>query len=147
MKQELGIGAAARATGLSVKAIRFYESSGFVPAPQRTGSGYRHYTDADLRRLRLLRQMRVLGMPLAEIRPLLEKVMSAECAEFATELTEVFEQQRIQITRRISELETLRGDLDELMRHIEHCECEPGHTVADCDYCPVIDDEGGEYSG
>ncbi len=145
MNKEMNIGAAARATGLSVKAIRFYENSGFVPAPARTDSGYRQYSDPDLRRLRFVRrQMRVLGMPLAQIRSLLRRVMSADCSAFAAELGEVFEEQRTQIDRRISELKALRKDIDELSRHVDHCECEPGLAVTDCEYCPILDEEGGD---
>ena len=35
------IGELAKATGLSTKTIRFYESEGLIPDPPRTGSGYR----------------------------------------------------------------------------------------------------------
>jgi DNA-binding transcriptional MerR regulator len=51
----LKIGEVAKETGVSVKAIRFYEKIGLIPAPDRLfSSGYRLYTDRDVRRLRLI---------------------------------------------------------------------------------------------
>ena len=147
MKKELSIGAVSRLTGLSVKTIRFYEDGGFIPSARRTEAGYRHFSDADIRRLRLLRQLRLLGMPLAEIKPIVAQALSADCATFSGELVEIFAQQRSEIDKRIAELEGLRKDLDDLSRHIEHCECEPGQAVLDCDYCPILDEEGGDLIG
>ena len=45
------IGTVAKETRLSVKAIRFYEKIGLIPAPEKAlSSGYRLYTETDLRR-------------------------------------------------------------------------------------------------
>ena len=52
-----------------------------------------------------------------------------------------------EIDRRIRELESLRASLDDLSRYIEHCECEPGQAVLDCNYCPILDEEGGDLNG
>jgi len=142
MAKELSIGAASRATGLTVKSIRFYEEAGLIPSPKRSNSGYRHFSAEDVRRLRLLRQMRRLDLPLAEIKPVVAKALSADCATFAGELVALFDRQRGEIDRRIRELESLRTSLDDLSRHIEHCECEPGQAVLDCNYCPILDEEG-----
>jgi DNA-binding transcriptional MerR regulator len=144
MTKEMRIGDAARLSGLSVKAIRFYEESGFVPAPLRAESGYRRFSDQDVRRLRFIRRMRQLDVPLNEIRPLVESGMTTDCGAFAGQLEEALSHQRAEISRRIKELEALRRDLDELAEHIAHCECAPGQKVSDCDYCAVLDEGGGE---
>jgi DNA-binding transcriptional MerR regulator len=144
MTKEMRIGAAARLSGLSVKAIRFYEESGFVPAPLRSESGYRRFSAQDVRRLRFIRRMRQLDVPLSEVRPLVESGLTSDCGEFASELRNAFARQREEITRRIEELEALRRDLDDLAEHVAHCECEPGQKVVDCDYCAVLGEEGGE---
>lgn len=69
--QRLTIGAAARRSGLSVRTLRFYERSGVLPPAARTPSGYRVYTDADLGRLEFVREAKVLGLPLRDIRELI----------------------------------------------------------------------------
>jgi DNA-binding transcriptional MerR regulator len=144
MVKELSIGAVARRTGLSVKTIRFYELAGYVPASRRSESGYRRYTEADVRRLSLLRQLRHLGLPLAQAQPLLQQALSQDCADFAADLSGVFVQQRHAIEARIAELEDLRGEIDRLAEHVAHCECAPGQTLADWDYCSLLDGEGDD---
>ena len=82
-------------------------------------------------------------IPLAQIRPLIEHAISADCADFTAELSALFDQQKREIDRRMAELVALRADLDGLAKHLEHCECEPGQLMADCDCCDILNEEGG----
>jgi DNA-binding transcriptional MerR regulator len=138
MEEMISIGAVASLTGLSTKTIRFYESDGYIPPAKRQASGYRMYSQADVRRLKLVKLARVLGLPLNEIRPLVEKAFVLDCSLFAAELTVVFDQQKAEIARLIDELQALDRELDALKAHAEHCECEPGLTLADCEYCSLL---------
>jgi DNA-binding transcriptional MerR regulator len=61
----------ARATGLDVDTIRYYERQGLLPAPARRDNGYRDCAPAHLERLAFIRHCRALEMPLADIRRLL----------------------------------------------------------------------------
>ena len=63
----MNIGDASKATGISAKMIRHYESVGLVAVPARTESGYRQYTNADVHTLRFIRHARDLGFSIAEI--------------------------------------------------------------------------------
>lgn len=68
MDEFLSIGEVARASGLSVSALRFYDSSGvLVPAHVAADTGYRWYTPSQRRAARLLARLRRIGLPLAEI--------------------------------------------------------------------------------
>jgi len=63
-----GIGATARASGLGVSALRFYDGAGvLVPASVDPATGYRRYADDQIRTARLIAGLRRVGMPLAEI--------------------------------------------------------------------------------
>lgn len=66
------IGQAARRSGLSAKAIRFYETRGLLEAAERTPSGYRTYTDEDVAILRFIRQAKSLDLRLDEIRDVID---------------------------------------------------------------------------
>jgi DNA polymerase-3 subunit beta len=63
-----GIGEMARASGLSVSALRFYDGAGvLVPAEVDPDTGYRRYADEQVRSARLVAGLRRVGMPVAEI--------------------------------------------------------------------------------
>ena len=68
---KLKIGELAKKSGCPVVTIRYYEKEGLLPEPDRSGSNYRLYDEADMERLRFIRHCRRHGMKLAEIRELL----------------------------------------------------------------------------
>ncbi|GAA2600909.1 hypothetical protein Stube_39470 [Streptomyces tubercidicus] len=80
----LTIGAFARASRLSPKALRLYDELGLLP-PARVDphSGYRHYAPAQLERARLVAWLRRLGMPLARIREVCELAPDAAAVAVA----------------------------------------------------------------
>ncbi|HEY3607004.1 MAG TPA: MerR family transcriptional regulator [Pseudonocardiaceae bacterium] len=64
----LSIGAFARRSRLSIKALRLYESSGLLmPADVNAATGYRRYRESQLLRARLIVMMRRAGIPLAQV--------------------------------------------------------------------------------
>jgi len=65
------IGALARAAGVGIDAIRFYEREGVLPEPARRPSGYREYEEATVQDLRFIKRAKQLGFSLGEISELL----------------------------------------------------------------------------
>lgn len=65
------IGELARAAGLTVPTIRYYEAEGLLPSPRRTPSGYRTFGPDALDRLAFIKQAQRLGLSLAEIKDIL----------------------------------------------------------------------------
>lgn len=63
----MNIGQAAKGSGVSAKMIRHYEDVGLVPAPTRTDSGYRRYTESEVHTLRFIRHARDLGFSIRQI--------------------------------------------------------------------------------
>lgn len=144
MRGTLNIGKVAHETGLPVRTIRFYEEEGVVPAPSRTRSGYRAYTQADVRRLRLARNARGMGLTLVETKALVAQAFASDCRSFAPHMLELIAAKRRDVAARMKELRALQRELDELERHVTHASCatEGDQMVADCDFCPAIDEEG-----
>ncbi|MER5888433.1 MerR family transcriptional regulator [Streptomyces sp. NPDC001941] len=61
------IGELAERAGVSVKAVRFYSDRGLLPEGVRSAGGHRRYGQGALERLRLIRSLRGLGVPVAEV--------------------------------------------------------------------------------
>ena len=64
----MNIGQAAKASGVSAKMIRYYESIGLIPSVARTASGYRIYADGDVNTMRFIHRARAFGFPIERIR-------------------------------------------------------------------------------
>jgi len=63
----------AKLAGVTVRALHHYDRLGLLKPSRRTGSSYRLYTERDLARLEEIVVLKFLGIPLKEIRPLLEQ--------------------------------------------------------------------------
>ncbi|WP_432055890.1 MerR family transcriptional regulator [Streptomyces sp. bgisy022] len=66
------IGELAERAGVTVKSVRFYSDGGLLPEAARSGGGHRRYAPEALERLRLIRSLRALDLPLPEVRRVLE---------------------------------------------------------------------------
>src|SRR5439155_15385825 len=66
--KEMLIGEVADRSGVSTKAIRYYEDIGLLPPPERTASGYRDYAASVVDRLAFIRAAQAVGLSLGEIR-------------------------------------------------------------------------------
>ena len=72
------IGQLSAQAGVNVQTIRFYEREKLLRKPVRTASGYRTFTEADLERVRFIKDSQQLGFSLKEIKDLLEIHESAK---------------------------------------------------------------------
>lgn len=57
----------AQITGVSAKTIRYYESIGLMPEPERAENNYRRYSSDAIERLRLIASARSLGFNLTDV--------------------------------------------------------------------------------
>ena len=67
----VNISQAAKATGLTPRMIRHYESIGLLAGTARTAAGYRLFNDQDLHTLRFIQRARSLGFSIEQISQLL----------------------------------------------------------------------------
>ncbi|HZW20008.1 MerR family transcriptional regulator, partial [Noviherbaspirillum sp.] len=67
----MNIGEASKASGVTAKMIRYYESIDLIKAGKRTESGYRIYGANDVHTLRFIKRARNLGISLEQIKDLL----------------------------------------------------------------------------
>lgn len=122
------IGALARAAGVGIDTVRFYEREGLLPPPARRASGYRQYTPATAQRLRFIRRAKELGFSLDEIRDLL--ALSADRERGVSGVRQRAEARVAEVGRRIRELRRMQRGLQRL---IDAC---PGHGPLET--CPIL---------
>lgn len=103
------IGEIAKATGLKVETVRFYEAEGLIGAPTRSGGNYRVYDRSHLDRLSFIKRSRDLGFTLDQVRDLLRLADDprGSCAE-ADAIATVHIQE---IDRKLADLATLRAEI------------------------------------
>jgi Cu(I)-responsive transcriptional regulator len=103
------IGEAARASGVTAKMVRHYESIGLLPPARRTEAGYRQYGMDDVRILQFIHRGRALGFSLDQIAGLLalwrdKQRASADVRRLALEHID-------ELDRKIAELEAMKRTL------------------------------------
>ena len=128
----VNIGDAARASGVSTKMVRHYESLGLLGAVARTDSGYRQYSAADIHTLRFIKRARDLGFSMAEIGNLVG--LWHDQARASSEVKRVAQQHLIELETRIQAMQDMRRTLQKL---VQSCQ---GDDRPDC---PILDNLAG----
>jgi DNA-binding transcriptional MerR regulator len=93
----------AQLTGLSIHTLRYYDSLGITPSVERSTSGYRTYTEDDVRGLLFIKRLRDTGMPLREIQRYVELYLQGDDTIEARR--DLLEQHRRQIETSIVEMQ------------------------------------------
>ena len=112
------IGELARRVGTSTDTVRFYEKSGWLPRAARRGNAYRDYGEDEVEHLRLLIELRRLGLPLAAAATIAGWCHAGHCAESTTALPVLLREQRAEVANRIASLRELDARLARLERHL-----------------------------
>jgi MerR family copper efflux transcriptional regulator len=101
----------AERSGFSPPTLRYYEEIGLLPAPERTGSGYRVYDDATLDRLGFIARAKQLGCSLQEIAELTKAWDTGLCAPVQSRLQAAVDAKIADAQARIAEMTALAADL------------------------------------
>jgi DNA-binding transcriptional MerR regulator len=122
--ERLTIGQIARLSGVTAKAIRYYESVGLLPPALRSGNGYRCYNQADVKRLALLRRLQLLGVSLETLKPLLAEDPDARCADVQQDVLRLIEVRMHTIDQEMMKLHLLHDQVE--CYHQRLLACYPG---------------------
>jgi DNA-binding transcriptional MerR regulator len=107
--RSLKIGEVAKASGIGIETLRFYEKSGLLDQPSRTESGYRLYDPEVLTRLDFIKRAQVLGFSLDEIRRIIadRRAGQSPCAE----VREIVRHRLAELDERMREMKRYRNEL------------------------------------
>ena len=121
----LTIGRLARAAGVGIETIRYYQQRGLLPLPQTIGA-YRHYPVALTDRIRFIKRAQELGFSLDEISELLKLEDGADRRSIRRIASE-----------RLQQIEEKLADLRRMQKALRHLVTACEHTRADLP-CPII---------
>lgn len=124
--ENMTIGVLAKACGVGVETIRYYQRRGLLAQPQRASGGVRRYGEAAVARLGFIRRAQDVGFTLDEVRTLLMLGETPNCRGART-----LAAQKLAVVRaRLRELQRVRRALAELIER-----CDAGKRR----HCPIIE--------
>ncbi len=118
MDSFITIGQLGKIVNLPAKTIRFYESIKLIQQATRHENGYRAYTQKAVNELRLIKNARDLGLPIAEIKKLMNGCGDG-CHHSRLSLQNDIGKYRTLVSQQIIQLQTLHGKLTQLEKKIE----------------------------
>ena len=125
----LTIGQLAKASGVSAKMIRYYESIELLPPAERTESNYRIYAEKDVHRLRFIHRARKLGFSLDHIRVLM--ALWQDQSRSSREVKRLAVEHIGELEARIAEMQSM---VDLLQKLTHQCQ---GNDRPDC---PILEE-------
>ena len=132
----MNISDASEKSGLPAKTIRYYEEAGVAPAPGRTASGYRDYSERDVHLLTFIHTARRVGFSLEECRELVS--LYTDPARDSADVKALTEHKIAELDLKLKELRSMRKSLSMLA---ERCH---GDDRPDC---PILEGLASELKG
>lgn len=107
-------------TGLSAHTLRYYEREGLIGLIGRAQSGHRRYVKRDVAWIEFLGRLRATGMPIRQMKRFADLRRGGDATVPARRL--LLEEHRSEVRRRVAELETGLGLIDEKVELYEEME-------------------------
>ena len=128
----MNISEASRGSGVSAKAIRYYESINLITPARRAGNGYRDFNGDDVHMLRFIARARGLGFSVLEVADLL--ALYKDKSRASAQMRGLAEKAIARMSEKITELQSISMVLSDL---VARCQ---GN---DRPNCPILDDLSG----
>ena len=129
---ELSRGSAAKAAGVNIETLRYYERKGLIPKPKRSAANYRQYSEDTVARVRFVKHAQELGFTLEEIDSLLDLRGSTRAR--AEDVKNKALEKIAQIEKRIESLSAIRTELIALAET-----CTESQPASECPILQAID--------
>ena len=126
MTTRLKIGEVAKASGVGIETLRFYERSGLLGRPGRTESGYRVYDPDVLTRLDFIKRAQVLGFSLHEIKKIIADKQAGRSP--CREVREIVRHRLDELDEKMKEIRRYRKELGTALARWEETGELDGHV-------------------
>lgn len=128
MAASMTIGKLAKAAGVNVETVRYYQRLGLLDEPMKPSDGYRRYTAQQAQRIQFIKRAQGLGFTLSDVGGLLKLNNACLCAD----TRDVAARKLAFIEQRMSDLAVMREALTGLIR-----QCDAGGDSGKT--CPIIE--------
>lgn len=115
--KQFTIGQVSKMVGLPAKTIRFYEEKGIFKPLQRADNKYRIFSSGDIRKLRLIKALRGLDIPLTDIKELVEKCTQENCQAAKEYAENKLPDYILSVDKKIKQLGQLKAELTFLKKN------------------------------
>jgi DNA-binding transcriptional MerR regulator len=134
MEKAFTRGQMARLATVNPATIRYYERKGLLTKAKRSVAGYRIYSEATVRKVKLIKRVQALGFSLAEIAELFEMQTTPEreCAGVCRQIREKIDD----VEKKIIHLKSIQSALRLMADN-----CDGKRTVRDCGVLEVLENE------
>jgi DNA-binding transcriptional MerR regulator len=123
--RRLRIGEVSKRSGIGIEALRFYERSGLLERPPRTGSGYRVYDEAVLERLTFIKQAQALGFSLDEVKRIMDDARAGRSP--CDEVREIVRRRLSELDERMREMRRYRAAIAKTLEEWDRGGQAPGY--------------------
>lgn len=125
----LRTGEVAKAAGVNIQTLRYYEREGLLAAPKRSAAGYRQYDEDAVRIVSFIKRAQELGFTLREAKELLK--LRRAGGKRADAVRRAAEVKLLDIDEKLRDLSAMRTALAGL---VDTCACQSGAV-----YCPILE--------
>ncbi len=126
-------GDVARRLGIGVQTLHYYERERLIPAPARSDSGYRIYTQEIVERVAFIRKAQALGLPLGEVREVLQLVDEGACP--CGHVQRALAEKLRDVDERLREMRSYRAELAALVERAPRIQQRGEPTQL----CPIVE--------
>ncbi len=140
MSNTFTIGQLAESVGMSAKTIRYYENIKLLQPAKRMENKYRTYSGEDIKRIIFIKQARALGLPLHEVKQLVDESFEGTCEHLKANLIRQLPEYISSVKKRIEDLQKLQHQLEDLQKSFDELPLKnPKKRVKDKRHCEVLE--------
>jgi len=137
--QAMRVGALAKRTGKTVRALHLYEELGLLEPVERTKGGYRLYDNEAAVRVRWIAKLQEMGFSLSQIQEILRDWEDSRSAPSAMRRVLALYREKLEETQaQIRKLRGLEAELRASLDYLDTCDtCDPDRLIDACSSCEL----------
>jgi DNA-binding transcriptional MerR regulator len=106
-------------TDIHIETLRYYESLGLIPSPERDSNGYKLYNDETIKTLIMIKQAKSCGLTLEEIKEVLSLLTDINNVDYKV-IAEFIDQKLSDLDKKIEEINHSKSILNKIKTNIDN---------------------------